>query len=168
MALKKKLYENLDRLRDFLRHNSAEEALERFESLDRDTVIALKQLVDYEDRLEAGLKEAREVQTSVKVSCFFIFLAGAWGSLTGWWFEAKILTLINKYNHLIPAIAGICLCAFVNVYDSVKSYSWMDKVFEMSRGYMSDDFEEDGAKNYCQETRHKELLDAKINPINHV
>lgn len=140
----KKMYENLDQLRDFLRHNSAEEALKRFESLDRDTVIALKQLVSYEDRLEAGLKEAREVQISVKVSCFFIFIAGGLGSLTGWWFKAKILDLIIKYDHLIPAIAGICLCAFVNVYDSVKSYSWMDSVFKMSRGYMSDDFEEEG------------------------
>jgi hypothetical protein len=158
--------ESIETLHFFLENHTAEEILETFEAMDKSTVINLKRLVEYNRRLREGLKDADEIQQSIKYSSFFI-LAGAIATFAlSWWFKEPLHTFIATNRWVVPIIPTYLYVAIANIYDFFGKYDLIKRLDirlgqdtfteEMIEAYNEEEEEQDGGDEEEQEEQEEQ------------
>ena len=122
-------FSHIEELEEFFSNNSTEDILDTVEGLNRHTILNIKRLVDYNHKLKEGLKDAEEIQRSIKWSAAFVALGAILTFATSWWYRSEICDglahIIKHKKWLVPLIPTYLYIATANVYDYFKNYEWI-------------------------------------------
>lgn len=146
----------VNQLKELIRNNNYNEINKIAKSLTPKAISNLILIVGCEDKVERELETTREVQYSIKASAFILACAGVFGILVGANFQDEIYDFFIKNKWVIKYFIAFIPMAMVNVYDSLKNYTWMEYILPVHTQVFDENYE-DLAVNDAQILEEEEV-----------